>query len=106
MAYAGQDIALVEGTVRDNIAFGSGDASDEAVRGAAHRHLMPWVPSLHFYFPLGCIAAYKALWELVTTPFYWDKTEHGLSLGVPARPLLPEPLDRPGIELEPRHERL
>jgi hypothetical protein len=51
-----------------------------AVRGRAHRHLMPWVPSLHLYFPLGCIAAYKALWELVAAPFYWDKTEHGLSL--------------------------
>ncbi|GMN13375.1 ABC transporter ATP-binding protein [Altererythrobacter sp. MTPC7] len=36
MAYAGQDIALVEGTVRENIAFGSGSASNEAVRGAAH----------------------------------------------------------------------
>lgn len=32
-----------------------------AVRGKDHRHLMPWVPTLHFYFPLGCLAAWKAI---------------------------------------------
>jgi cellulose synthase/poly-beta-1,6-N-acetylglucosamine synthase-like glycosyltransferase len=37
-----------------------------------------WVPMLHFYFPLGALASYKALWELVTRPFWWDKTSHGL----------------------------
>lgn len=51
-----------------------------AVRGADHRHLLAWVPSLHLYYPLGVLAAYKALYELVTTPFYWDKTRHGHSL--------------------------
>ena len=25
------------------------------------------------------IAAYKALWQLITKPFYWEKTSHGLS---------------------------
>ena len=29
------------------------------------------------YYPLGVLAAYKALWELVVDPFYWDKTQHG-----------------------------
>ncbi|MDQ2093494.1 glycosyltransferase [Rhodalgimonas zhirmunskyi] len=51
-----------------------------AVSGEDHRHLLPWVPTLHFYYPLGAIAAYKALWELVFQPFYWDKTQHGHSL--------------------------
>ncbi len=51
-----------------------------AVSGKAHRHLTFWVPTLHFYFPLGTIAAYKALYELIFAPFYWDKTTHGLSL--------------------------
>ena len=50
-----------------------------AVSGREHRHLIPWVPSLMLYFPLGCIAAYKALFELVACPFYWDKTQHGHS---------------------------
>lgn len=36
-----------------------------------------WVPTLKFYFPLASFAAYKALIELATRPFYWDKTSHG-----------------------------
>lgn len=48
-----------------------------AVSDRQHRHLMLWVPTLMLYFPLGALAAYKALWELVTDPFYWDKTQHG-----------------------------
>ncbi|KGJ05920.1 Glycosyltransferase, catalytic subunit of cellulose synthase and poly-beta-1,6-N-acetylglucosamine synthase [Paracoccus halophilus] len=49
-----------------------------AVRGRAHRHLLPWVPTLHLYFPLGCLAAWKAIYEVVARPFYWDKTQHGI----------------------------
>lgn len=52
-----------------------------AVSGPQHRHLLFWVPTLHFYFPLGVFAAYKALYELVFAPFFWDKTTHGHSLG-------------------------
>lgn len=49
-----------------------------AVRGAKHRHLRIWVPLMHFYFPLGCLAGWKALYEIVAKPFYWDKTVHGV----------------------------
>ncbi|UXU76145.1 MULTISPECIES: glycosyltransferase family 2 protein [unclassified Paracoccus (in: a-proteobacteria)] len=49
-----------------------------AVRGREHRHLWPWIASMHLYFPLGCLAAWKAIYEVVTRPFYWDKTQHGL----------------------------
>ena len=49
-----------------------------AVRGDKHRHLMAWVPSLHLYFPLGCLAGWKAIYEVVVRPFYWDKTAHGI----------------------------
>ena len=48
-----------------------------AVSGPAHRHLLFWVPTLHFYFPLGVLAVYKALYELIFAPFFWDKTAHG-----------------------------
>ena len=41
---------------------------------AKHRHLLKWVPSLHLYFPLGSVAAYKGFLELLYKPFYWDKT--------------------------------
>lgn len=51
-----------------------------AVSGPGHRHLMLWVPTQIAYFPMGAIAAYKALIELVFFPFYWDKTDHGHSL--------------------------
>ncbi len=36
-----------------------------------------WAPILHFYFPLGALASYKAAWEMLVKPFYWDKTSHG-----------------------------
>lgn len=49
-----------------------------AVRGEKHRHLCFWIPMMHFYFPLGSVAAWKAFYELFTHPFYWDKTAHGV----------------------------
>ncbi|WP_323008162.1 glycosyltransferase [Pseudorhodobacter sp.] len=48
-----------------------------ALRKTRHRISPLWVLSLHFYFPLGALASYKAAWELVAKPFYWDKTSHG-----------------------------
>ena len=51
-----------------------------ATSGARHRWLWPWVPTLHIYYPLGSLAAYKAIWEIFTKPFYWDKTQHGHDL--------------------------
>ena len=41
------------------------------------------------------IAAYKALWQLITKPFYWEKTSHGLSTATP-HPVLP--MTGPGSE--------
>ncbi|BAQ68159.1 Family 2 glycosyl transferase [Rhodovulum sulfidophilum] len=40
--------------------------------------LIALLPSLHVYFPLASLGSYKALWEMATRPFYWDKTRHGL----------------------------
>lgn len=48
-----------------------------AIASTRHRGLWPWVPSMHLYFPLAAIAAYKGIWELIARPFYWDKTAHG-----------------------------
>lgn len=72
-----------------------------ATRGRAHRHLMKWVPTLHFYLPLASLSAWKALQECVTRPFYWDKTAHGVVHGAgDAANLLPvllltDPVDVP-----------
>ncbi|MEO9896403.1 MAG: glycosyltransferase [Paracoccaceae bacterium] len=49
-----------------------------AVSSRSRRHLIPWVITLPIYFTLGALAAYKALFELVLRPFYWDKTDHGI----------------------------
>jgi glycosyltransferase XagB len=32
-----------------------------------------------FYWLLHSIAAYKGLWQLIYKPFYWEKTNHGLT---------------------------
>ncbi len=45
---------------------------------AERRFLIPFVPTMGLYFLLGTLAAYKALWELVVAPCYWDKTQHGV----------------------------
>lgn len=49
-----------------------------ATATARHRPLRLWVPTLYFYYPLATFAAYKAAWEFLTRPFYWDKTAHGM----------------------------
>ena len=36
-----------------------------------------WALALHVYFPLGSLASYKAAWEVLAKPFWWDKTSHG-----------------------------
>jgi len=48
-----------------------------AVSSTRRRHLLIYVPTMIFYFPLGVVAAYKALGELLFKPFFWDKTQHG-----------------------------
>ncbi|MEI4485999.1 glycosyltransferase [Frigidibacter sp. MR17.14] len=49
-----------------------------AARGPSHRHLWRWLPVLHVYNMMATFSAWKALHEIVTKPFYWDKTQHGL----------------------------
>ncbi len=49
-----------------------------ALRRTRHTFSRWWVPTLHLYFPLAAIASYKAAWEAVVRPFFWDKTKHGL----------------------------
>ncbi|SMX50268.1 glycosyltransferase family 2 protein [Maliponia aquimaris] len=63
-----------------------------ALARSPHRFLFPWVPTLFAYFPLGTLAIYKALWETIKSPFYWDKTQHGRSAP-----------DAPGADVPPEH---
>ncbi|MEL7106169.1 MAG: glycosyltransferase family 2 protein [Pseudomonadota bacterium] len=48
-----------------------------ACRREKHRWLIPWVPTMHLYFPLAALASWKGIGEIVRHPFYWDKTDHG-----------------------------
>jgi cellulose synthase/poly-beta-1,6-N-acetylglucosamine synthase-like glycosyltransferase len=41
--------------------------------------LMPYALTLPLYWVLAAIATYKALGQVFTRPFYWEKTEHGLT---------------------------
>ena len=50
-----------------------------AVAARERRHLMAFVPTMMLYFVLGTVAAYKAIWELLRLPFFWDKTQNGVS---------------------------
>ena len=42
-------------------------------------HLVPFSLTMLGYWVLISIAAYRGLWQLVRRPFYWEKTQHGLS---------------------------
>ncbi len=41
--------------------------------------LMGWALLNPLYWILHSVAAYKGLWQLITRPHYWEKTEHGLT---------------------------
>jgi hypothetical protein len=66
-----------------------------AVATSRHKGLWPWVATNIFYYPLATLAAYKALWEMIAKPFFWDKTSHGQS--APVAPVPPR-----AIGLKPR----
>lgn len=45
-------------------------------------YLVLWALLNPLYWLLHSIASYKALWQLLTNPHYWEKTEHGLTTHV------------------------
>jgi len=47
------------------------------LRAQGRRLPLTWVMLPHLVQPLACLAAGKALWEMIRHPFYWDKTQHG-----------------------------
>ncbi len=49
-----------------------------AAFAARRPHLAPWALAMPFYFLMGPIAVYRALYGLLFHPFFWDKTSHGL----------------------------
>jgi cellulose synthase/poly-beta-1,6-N-acetylglucosamine synthase-like glycosyltransferase len=60
----------------------------------ARRHLYwltPFALLTPLYWILHSIAAYKALWQLLRNPFYWEKTVHGLTQRQGPAPLGADP---------------
>lgn len=53
-----------------------------SMMGSLKRHrfdLAGWGLINPLYWMLHSVAAYKALWQLITKPHYWEKTNHGLT---------------------------
>jgi len=65
-----------------NLLMGNGFFIYVYMLGAFKRHnysLIPYALSAPIYWMLLSLAGYKALWQLVFNPFYWEKTNHGLT---------------------------
>jgi hypothetical protein len=41
--------------------------------------LIPYAILNPIYWLFHSVAAYKGLWQLITKPFYWEKTTHGIT---------------------------
>jgi cellulose synthase/poly-beta-1,6-N-acetylglucosamine synthase-like glycosyltransferase len=75
------DWVLLFGVV--NLIAGNATMVYLAMMGAFRRRrygLMLWALLNPLYWLLHAIAAYKAVWQLITKPHYWEKTTHGLSV--------------------------
>jgi glycosyltransferase XagB len=66
--------------------------------GAFKRHryrLVLWALLNPLYWILHSVASYKALWQLITRPHYWEKTVHGISTLAPAGLPAPRAAEEP-----------
>jgi len=45
----------------------------------ANFRLTGWAMLNPYYWVIHSISAYKALWQLLFNPHYWEKTNHGLT---------------------------
>ena len=65
-----------------NLFFGNTFVVFFSMIGALPRkyyHLLPYALLSPIYWVLQSVGAYKALWQLLTNPYYWEKTDHGLT---------------------------
>jgi cellulose synthase/poly-beta-1,6-N-acetylglucosamine synthase-like glycosyltransferase len=49
-----------------------------AVRAAGKARLMRWIPALILYYPLATLACWRGLLQILSRPYFWDKTAHGV----------------------------
>jgi cellulose synthase/poly-beta-1,6-N-acetylglucosamine synthase-like glycosyltransferase len=65
-----------------NLLAGNGTFTYLIMLGPIRRgwlHLVPFSFTLFGYWVLISVAAYRGLWQLIRNPFFWEKTQHGLS---------------------------
>jgi cellulose synthase/poly-beta-1,6-N-acetylglucosamine synthase-like glycosyltransferase len=65
-----------------NLLIGNGFLIYLSMVSVFKRHyyrLIPFAFTMPIYWLLQSVAAYKALWQLVHKPFFWEKTTHGLA---------------------------
>lgn len=70
-----------------NLLIGNGMIVYVSMMGVFHRQrdrMVLWALCNPLYWLLHCIAAYKALGQLILRPHYWEKTDHGLGPVQPA----------------------
>lgn len=58
--------------------------------------LVPYGFTVFYYWVLLSIAGYKGLWQLIHKPFFWEKTQHGLSKVTAAE--VAKALAQPGVQ--------
>ncbi|WP_341212034.1 glycosyltransferase family 2 protein [uncultured Limimaricola sp.] len=66
-----------------------------AARRAGQPGLALWAPWLQVYFPLATVAVWRALWQVLRSPFHWEKTRHGIFAPAAALRSPPPPSPRP-----------
>lgn len=65
-----------------NLLVGNGFFIYVYMLGAFKRHqysLIPFALTSPIYWLIMSVSGYKALWQLIFNPFYWEKTNHGLT---------------------------
>jgi cellulose synthase/poly-beta-1,6-N-acetylglucosamine synthase-like glycosyltransferase len=71
-----------------NLLAGNGAFTYLVMLGPIRRgwlNLIPFSFTLFAYWILISAAAYRGLWQLIRDPFYWEKTQHGISRHGPAQ---------------------
>jgi glycosyltransferase XagB len=64
------------------VVFGAGSNLWLALLGMNRRRLMkiwPFLPLVPLYYLLASVASWLALYDLISRPYHWHKTEHGLA---------------------------
>jgi cellulose synthase/poly-beta-1,6-N-acetylglucosamine synthase-like glycosyltransferase len=66
-----------------------------AAAAAGKARLIRWIPALALYYPLATLACWRGLVQILSRPFFWDKTAHGVFAPQACVTAPPEPGPRP-----------